>query len=166
MVILGIDPGIRHTGYVLLKDNRLIARGTLIPPGKGRVTLAQVIPFLLAELGVLIGKADVAAVEEVVWQGHRRRTMFPLAHIAGALVAALVARGVPTYLLTPAMKSRKPISKGIARRLKSDHERDAYNLAIIARNAESAIGTSCNAKPVAVARRRLSVGGSVHGRRG
>lgn len=181
MIILGVDPGLRHTGYALVDGPRLVSRGTidLSSPDPTPLTPVDVIPSVLRELVDLAGLAAVGAVEEVVWQGQRRRGMLPLAHVAGAVAAWLLGQGIPVYLLTPAMKHKGAIPKGIARRLKTPHERDAYRLARFAARAEQrlyrtakaqlasrvecAAGNSVPKGLLAAVRRRLSVEGCVRG---
>mgnify|MGYP001559979041 CR=1 FL=1 len=160
MRIIGIDPGIRHTGYAI-GDNRgkRIASGVLIPPIKGKLLAHQVIRYVLTELHKLLikHKPKLAAVEEVVWQGRRKRIMFPLSLVAGAVVGFLLARGISVYVLTPTMKKNKP-QPGL-----SDHENDAYGLLNAAVLAEAAVKSSTPRKPSAAQLRKIIATEIVHG---
>ena len=127
MIILGVDPGIKHTGWAVLQGSRPLAVGTLVPAIKGRLLPSEVLAFVLPAITELISKytPSVTVVEEVTWYGRARRAMLPLAHVAGGIAGMSSALGVPTFLLLAAMrnKTRKWPDKW------SEHERDAARLA-------------------------------------
>lgn len=127
--VLGVDPGLRHTGWAIVANGKLGAHGLILTPGTGKLSVARALAFILPALDEVeeVHTPDVAAVEEVVWRGVRRKITMPLSHVAGAIVGSLVARGVRTYLLTPSMKAKKlPRLYGEW----SDHEQDAARLAL------------------------------------
>lgn len=127
MVILGIDPGIKHTGLCVLDDGKPVFATTVIPPQSGKVLVMEVLECLLPVLNAVISKysPSVTVVEEVTWYGRARRAMLPLALVAGAIVGTCIARRVDTYLLLAAMRNK---SKRWPTRW-TEHERDAARLA-------------------------------------
>ena len=127
--ILGVDPGIRHTGWAIVDNGRLGRHGLLYTPGPGRLLVSEVLAFVLPLLSKVADRetASMAAIEEVVWRGMRRRVTMPLSHVAGAIAGMLVERGLDVYLLTPSMKAKElPKLRGNW----SDHEQDAARLAL------------------------------------
>jgi len=105
MLILGVDPGSRHTGYGLIEkdgpDMKVLAVGTLSPPAKAEV------PERLAYLGRAAGEiADEyrpdTAVLESPFHGMNSRSLVVLAQARGALMAALAQREVEIREFTPA----------------------------------------------------------------
>lgn len=127
MVILGFDPGIRHTGWAVLRDSHPLAVGTLVPATTSKLLPSEVLAFVRPVVIELISKytPSVTVVEEVTWYGRARRAMLPLAHVAGAIAGMSSALGVPTYLLLAAMRNK---TKRWPKRW-SEHERDAARLA-------------------------------------
>lgn len=105
MLILGIDPGSRATGYGAIlcdgPDARLVEAGTLVRPA------GEALPRRLAELSAAIGEiADrlrpAAAVLESPFHGMNARSLIVLAQARGALIAALAARRIEVREFTPA----------------------------------------------------------------
>jgi crossover junction endodeoxyribonuclease RuvC len=105
VLILGIDPGSRHTGWGLLRwqgdQQRLVADGLLAV----RPTLA--LPERLAELqrdlGELVERyAPDAAAVETPYYGMNPRSLIVLAQARGAILAALAARGLAVVEYSPA----------------------------------------------------------------
>jgi crossover junction endodeoxyribonuclease RuvC len=105
VLILGIDPGSRHTGYgAVRKDGpRLVVveAGTLSPPG------GQAVPARLAHLAREVGAlADRlrpdAAVLESPFHGMNARSLIVLAQARGALIAALADRDIEIREFSPA----------------------------------------------------------------
>lgn len=127
MVILGVDPGIKHTGLCVLDNGKPVFTTTLIPPGRGKFLVSEVLCHILPAINAAISKytPSVTVVEEVTWYGRARRAMLPLAHIAGAIVGTSIARSVDTYLLLANMrnKTKRWPTKW------TEHERDAARLA-------------------------------------
>lgn len=156
-MILGLDPGIRHTGWGLVDNGKPRRWGLWLTPGTGKLTSAQVLAFVLPNLDTLVAKYNptYAAVEEVVWQGIRRRITFPLAHVAGGLVGFLVARGVRVLIVSPSMKNHQQLK---LRGNPSEHELDAIRLALRAHDADTvAEDSSLSRRSLATARKIIAV---------
>ena len=166
MVILGVDPGLRHTGFCIVGEgNRVVARGVLVPPGRGRIQPEKVIDYVLPALCRLIDEhhPHCAVVEQVTWYGARRRITLPLSHVAGAIAGFCLGIGIPVYLLLANMKRGGKAPRG---KSWTEHERDAYMLAsVVKRHLAAAAAGDRSTLPErsAVARRRITAPKSAHG---
>jgi hypothetical protein len=165
MIILGVDPGLRHTGYAVVDtvSGRCVARGTIVPPGRGRIQPEVVLDYVLRIFDDLVDQHDPAwgAVEQVAWYGSSRRITLPLSHVAGGLAGFLVGRGIPTCLLLAMMRAKVKYHDAW-----TAHENDAYALAIALRKHLAALAAgdpSALPKRSAVARRIISARRSAHG---
>lgn len=164
MRILGIDPGLRHTGFCLTEgENRVVARGVLVPPGRGRIQPHQVLSAILPAVEKLIKQHQptLAVVEQVTWYGKGRRITLPLAHVAGGLVGFLLANKISVYLLLANQKTILCRKRGW-----SEHEKDAYVLATEVRRylaAENAGDVSTLRRRSAVGQRKIIVPRNTHG---
>jgi crossover junction endodeoxyribonuclease RuvC len=105
LLILGIDPGSRHTGWGVLRwqgdQQRLVAEGLLSQrPG---VELPGRLADLARDIGDLVERytPDAAAVETPFY-GMNPRSLIVLAQARGAIVAALAARGLEVLEYSPA----------------------------------------------------------------
>ncbi len=104
MLILGIDPGSRHTGYAVLETGRQGLRALEY----GRLTcptgdIPQRLAYLSHELGRLVEqwRPDAAAVE-TPFHGLNSRSLVVLAQARGALLAVLASHGVEIREYSPA----------------------------------------------------------------
>lgn len=105
MLILGIDPGSRHTGWGVLSwqgdEQRLVADGRLSAP------LHLELPLRLAGLWRDVDELverfgpDAAAVE-TPYYGMNPRSLIVLAQARGAILAALAGRGLEVLEYSPA----------------------------------------------------------------
>jgi crossover junction endodeoxyribonuclease RuvC len=105
LLILGIDPGSRHTGWGVLRwqgdQQILVADGVLsTPPGGG-------LPGRLADLareidGLVERYTPDAAAVETPYYGMNPRSLIVLAQARGAILAALAARGLEVMEYSPA----------------------------------------------------------------
>lgn len=105
MLVLGLDPGSRHTGYGLVerRGSSLIAHayGRISPPAK--LDLAARLALFTAELARLLDTwKPAAAALESPFHGRNSRSLVVLAQARGALLATLGTHGVPTGEVTPA----------------------------------------------------------------
>ena len=159
MIVLGVDPGLRHTGYAVLRDGRPVETGVLVPPGA--LSLEVVIRFVTEQLRGIVHqwKPEYAAVEQVAWFGRQRRVTMPLSHIAGAIAGFLLGRGVSTCLLLPTMKGERRIKIPRMGRSWSEHEKDAFRLATIAHEyAEGlAAGAGSSLRKLSAVERRFII---------
>lgn len=105
MLILGIDPGSRHTGYGLVQAEgdrlRAITHGRLSCPAKQSVPdrLAE----LTAQLTTLLARwQPEIAVLETPFLGMNTRSLVVLAQARGALLAVLAGQGLEISEYSPA----------------------------------------------------------------
>lgn len=126
MLILGVDPGYRSFGYCLVKVNgtpELITHG-VVDMGSSKDWRAH-LPKVAAILSPC--KADVVAVEEIVWQG-RRKGAIALAHLVGTVVGYTVgAMGAVVRLYQP-RDVKQETARGTFPKDFSEHEKDALSL--------------------------------------
>lgn len=124
MLILGLDPGSRHTGYGLIQ-----AQGdSLRPISFGRISVAasrplpQRLAHLARELEALVEtwRPDIAALE-TPFHGLNSRSLVVLAQARGALLAVLAAQGLKIAEYAPA--EVKSAVSGNGRAAKSQVER-------------------------------------------
>lgn len=159
MIILGVDPGILHTGVCVIKTGKPVYHSTIVPM-QSRAPFHTYIPHILSELQLILNEysVTVAAVEAVSWYGKGRRIILPLSHIAGAITGMLLTNELPVYFLTPNMKKAVKM-KGFNSSW-DEHQKDAALLAKIAENAElvfRAGGNSALRKPSAASARRITI---------
>ncbi len=105
MLILGLDPGSRHTGYGLIdrRGSRLrpIAQGRISVPGAS--PLPARLAHLCSELGDLLRRFEPeVAVLEALFRGVNARSVIVLAQARGALLVTLAAATVEIQEYTPA----------------------------------------------------------------
>lgn len=104
MLVLGLDPGSRHTGYGLVecRGSTLLARafGRISPPAG--LDLAARLARVAGELEALLDawQPEAAALESP-FHGRNSRSLVVLAQARGVLLATLGARGVPCGEVTP-----------------------------------------------------------------
>lgn len=167
MIILGVDPGLRHLGVAVLEDGKVLYHDTMIPPGRGKISTEDAIRAALCFMSILIEEwgPDYAVVEQVTWYGKRYRIMLPLSHIAGACVGYLVHH-CPVYLLLANQRRPVRIPKAWLGESWDDHQRDAAALATVVRRHHAALAAgdpSMHPKLSAVARRIITVPKAAHG---
>ena len=105
MLILGLDPGSRHTGYGLLEVRgsrlHLLEQGTFSPPAR------EPVPARLAFLGQAVGDLlerthpEVAALETPFF-GLNVKSLIVLAQARGALLAEIARRQIEVLEYSPA----------------------------------------------------------------
>jgi crossover junction endodeoxyribonuclease RuvC len=105
LLILGIDPGSRHTGWAVLRwqgdEQRLLAEGRWSAPPK--VALAARLAALARETDRLVERfAPDAAAVETPYFGMNPRSLIVLAQARGAILGALAGRGVDVMEYSPA----------------------------------------------------------------
>jgi crossover junction endodeoxyribonuclease RuvC len=105
VLILGIDPGSRHTGWGVLRwqgdEQRLVADGLLAPGAQ--LGLGERLAELQRELGGLVERyrPDAAAVE-TPYYGMNPRSLIVLAQARGAILAALASHRLAILEYSPA----------------------------------------------------------------
>lgn len=100
-LLLGIDPGLAHTGWALLDEHsRLVGCGTLrTPPGPPAPRLHRIVCQLRALLDT--HRVGEAALEELFW-GRNATSAIAVAQARGAVLATLGEAGVPVHEYKPA----------------------------------------------------------------
>lgn len=165
-VILGVDPGIRHTGYCVLRDGKPIEHGVIVLEGRGKVAIADAIAFALSGLADIVHRwvPTAGVVEQVGWYGSRKAITLPLAHVAGSIAGFLAADGFPVYLLLATQRRAASVKR--PRRGWTEHDLDAYELATLAKahvDASNAGEGSIPRDLLAVDRRRIIIARTVRG---
>ncbi len=116
MRILGVDPGSRATGWAVVSLDpalALVAAGVLRPEASAPlvVRLAALHAGLLA---VVDREAPELAAVERVFAGVNPQSLITLGEARGALLLALVTRGLPVEEITPAEVKRAVTGTGAA----------------------------------------------------
>ncbi len=124
MKILGIDPGIKATGWCLLNAGKVVSRGVIQRPGRAKATWAVLFGIWTELEEVLFATTpELVVVEDYVWYG-RQRGFATLCKLVGGIVAR-VHRHAQIKVITPKEKgAKKKPRKGW-----SQHETDAYWIA-------------------------------------
>jgi len=113
MLILGIDPGLRCTGYGFVRLERL--KPALIEAGVIRTTEGTGLPQRLCELAsglkeIMDGSSPDAVVVESLYSHYRHpRTAILMGHARGVVIQAAAERGV-TVLDYPATRVKKSLT--------------------------------------------------------
>lgn len=117
MIVLGVDPGTRTTGYgVVSAADR---KATLVECGAihttGKRSLAERLLEIFQGLTAVVDRArpDVLCVEGV-FHGRNVRTTIVLGHARGAVLLAAAARGIPVAEYSPAEVKSVVAGSGIA----------------------------------------------------
>lgn len=105
MLILGLDPGSRHTGYGLIEKQgerlRALTQGRISCPS--RTEVAARLHHLASGVERLVEEWQPdAAVLEALFHGLNSRSLIVLAQARGALLAALARSGIRVREYTPA----------------------------------------------------------------
>jgi crossover junction endodeoxyribonuclease RuvC len=105
MIILGVDPGSRRTGYGAIETDgrrhRLLEMGALVPPP--RQDLPRRLQLIHAELTRILARLrpDALAVEDV-FHAANTRTALVLGHVRGVVLLAGAEAGLPVFEFAPA----------------------------------------------------------------
>lgn len=115
MIVLGIDPGSRRTGWGIVEQEgsrlQLLALGVLAPPA------SAALPQRLAELHrgltqILAEHQPHAAGMETVFHGPNTRSLVTLGQARGALLTALGASGLPLSEISPSEIKKAVTGRG------------------------------------------------------
>ncbi|MDI3298297.1 MAG: crossover junction endodeoxyribonuclease RuvC [Bacillota bacterium] len=120
MRVLGLDPGLRVTGYALLEATpdgraaRLVEGGTLRVPAAGG--LAERLAQLARDAGALVEelRPDAVAVEAVHSRSPFPQSAILLAHARGVLLACAAGAGVTVAEYTAADIKKSVTGRGAA----------------------------------------------------
>ena len=106
MLIFGIDPGSRATGYGLIEAEgnryRCITHGAIRPAGHGKMEFARRLYTIYRELDHLIEthRPDVVVVEEV-FHAVNAQTALKLGQVRGIALLAAAQYDIPIYEYSP-----------------------------------------------------------------
>jgi crossover junction endodeoxyribonuclease RuvC len=117
MKILGVDPGLRCTGYAVIEANGSETR----PVCHGNIkNSAQVLPSrCLVQIGDTLSaiidqhKPDVMAVEALIYV-QNRRVAFTLGQVRGVAIAAAAENGLSVYEYAPRKIKQSVTGRGAA----------------------------------------------------
>lgn len=124
MIVLGIDPGSRRTGWGVIRQDgsalHLVAAGVLQPDADQ--DLAQRLAFLHAGMVRLLTahRPDAVGVESV-FHGPNTRSLVILGHARGALLSAVGTHAVELIDLSPAEVKKAITGRGGARKEQVAH---------------------------------------------
>jgi len=105
LLILGVDPGSRHTGYALIETGggsmRLIDEGRVsLPP---RMSLPQRLAGLIREMGSILERWQPQAVAvESPYHGPNVKSLIVLAQARGAILALMGGHDIEIHEYSPA----------------------------------------------------------------
>lgn len=116
MVIIGIDPGIRITGFGVIKKNgklSVLSCGTITPPTKD--TMAERLKYLYSDAMNIIkkNKPDILAIESTFHQKNVRSALI-LGQAKGAILLAAANSNVPSVEYAPRKVKAAVVGNGSA----------------------------------------------------
>jgi crossover junction endodeoxyribonuclease RuvC len=117
MIILGVDPGSRHTGYGAIdsdgRRHRLLEKGVLSPREAEALPLR--LHFIHARLCELIARLrpEVMAVEDV-FHARSARSALVLGQVRGVVLLAAAEAGLPVCSFPPATVKLQVTGQGQA----------------------------------------------------
>lgn len=119
MVVLGIDPGSRKTGYGVLADAQgsfsVLGCGLIRPTAKG--TLYERIGQLCSGLEEVIVRMKPEAVAlETAFVGRNVRSALILGQVRGAVLATVIKHGLPVREYAPREIKLAVVGSGAARK--------------------------------------------------
>jgi crossover junction endodeoxyribonuclease RuvC len=117
MALLGIDPGSLRMGWGLVASER--GRLTVVEVGVVRPRAGMPLPerlaVLHAEVSRILASYEPEAVAiETVFHGPNVRALVTLGQARGAIVAALGARGLPLFEISPSEVKKAVTGRGSA----------------------------------------------------
>ena len=117
MLILGIDPGSRTTGYGLLESLpgrlRALQHGLIVPP-RGAAFLDR-LPYIAARIEEIISTAhpDAVAIEDL-FHARNTKVALKLGHVRGALLLPVLRAGLPVHEYAPRFVKKAVTGYGAA----------------------------------------------------
>ncbi len=118
MRILGIDPGLRLTGYGLVETSG--AKITAVEAGVIRTDLRKALPSRLEEVyagvrGILAdGRPAAVALEDLFAHPGFPRTAIIMGHVCGVICLAAAQAAIPVDAIPPAAVKRALVASGRA----------------------------------------------------
>lgn len=159
MRVLGVDPGLRHTGYGLLDAS---ARGPgLVDAGIIHTSIRSSLPLRLRELYAGFaqvideGRPDLIVMEDPFAHPRFPRTAIVIGQVCGVIQLAAAHAGVPVDALPPASVKRAVAASGQAG--KRQVQRTVRFLLALAEDPVSHVADALALALTAVSRRGLPV---------
>lgn len=122
---LGIDPGLRRTGYALLEratDGPVLLEGGIVQ-SRSASTLHQRVHEIGTGIREVIDELTpgVVAIEQVFTHTRNVKSALMLAHARGAILMCIADRGIPVVHYTPAQIKRLLTGNGRASKDQIQH---------------------------------------------
>ncbi|GAB6886831.1 crossover junction endodeoxyribonuclease RuvC [Desulfothermus okinawensis JCM 13304] len=117
MVVLGLDPGIRHTGFGIITGDRqsltLVDSGVISPNPKEDIS--QKISYIYNEVVSIIKKysPEEAAIEDV-FMSVNIRSALTLGHARGAAMVACTNNNISIHTYEPTLVKKTIVGRGRA----------------------------------------------------
>lgn len=117
MIVLGIDPGSRTTGYAVIERRNgvphLLECGVIRPRPKSDLT-SRLVEIHSGILELVDRHAPECVAIEGIFTGHNARSAMVLGHARGVAVLAVATRGLPVYEYSPAAVKKAVVGSGRA----------------------------------------------------
>ena len=102
--IIGIDPGLLHTGWAIIDVNgasrKYVASGVILPPTK--IDFSQRLAFIFNGINDLCDKFNPTECSiEVIFVNKNGKTTLLLGHARAAAITAIAVRNIPVYEYEP-----------------------------------------------------------------
>ena len=104
MKIIGIDPGLLHTGWAIIEssgpERHYIASGVILPPAK--MPLSERLAFIFNGVSELCTKfqPDVCSIE-IIFSNKNPKTTLLLGHARAAAIVAIGHNNIPVFEYEP-----------------------------------------------------------------
>ena len=124
MIIFGIDPGSRKTGYGIIEKNhnrnRYVSSGTILL--KESAPLAERLRVLYQRLGELLGEfqPDCGSIEAIFFSKNAKAALV-LGHARGVALLQLATQHLPIYEYTPLEVKQTLVGSGRASKAQVQH---------------------------------------------
>ncbi len=117
MIIMGVDPGSKITGYGIVKkdkDKLICLKDGQISPSKGLSFYEKVFHIFLELKSIMKSyKPDEMAIEDIFYSKNIK-SFIKLGHIRGAIIIASFIEGIPVFEYTPVQIKRAVVGYGRA----------------------------------------------------
>lgn len=115
--ILGIDPGLLHTGWSIIETSgstrKYIASGVILPPTK--IDFAQRLAFIFNGVSDLCEKFNPTECSiEVIFVNKNGKTTLLLGHARAAAITAVATKNIPVFEYEPNKVKKALTSMGHA----------------------------------------------------
>ena len=115
--ILGIDPGLLHTGWAVIdvagSARKYIASGVILPPTK--MALAQRLAFIFNGVSELCEKFQPTECSiEIIFVNKNGKTTLLLGHARAAAITAVAVKDIPVFEYEPNKVKKALTSSGHA----------------------------------------------------